>query len=84
MPFYTFFGIKPGNTGSRIAFSTGRDMVLGEQLDLTAQEVIEVARVANHYDIRSGQLVVTITHLNFPAAHRYVRSSDGSAVSKKI
>lgn len=74
MAIYTYVSNKRRDDfSSRITFSTGKDMILGEAIDLTAQEVIEVGRLAPFYNVQVGTVAVTITHQNFPPVRIYAR-----------
>lgn len=74
MAIYTYVKNKRADDfTSRVVFSTGKDMVIGEQVDLTAGEVTELAKVASLLDIQLGSVAVTIDKTNFPPVQRYVR-----------
>jgi hypothetical protein len=73
MALYTYTGNKtPGDTTSRVVFSTGKDMVIGETLDLTAGEVTEGSR-AMDITLTPGTVATSISFLNFPSVQKYVR-----------
>lgn len=80
MAMYTYRGnYSRDNHTSRVVFSTGKDMVVGEQVDLTAGEIIEASKSMG-LDIVSGSVAVPITNLNFPAVQKFVRVGSGVVV----
>jgi hypothetical protein len=80
MAMYSYVGNKDANNHtSRILFSTGKDMVVGEQIDLTAVEIAEVGKL-DRIDVRAGSVAVPITNLNFPAVQKFVRIGIGLVV----
>lgn len=56
-------------------------MVIGEQVDLTAQEIIEATKTHDAL-IVSGSVAVPITNLNFPSVQKYIRSGLVAVASK--
>jgi hypothetical protein len=61
MAIYTYVRNKRAeDTTSRLVFSTGKDMVIGEQVDLLAGEVTELSKVAALLDVQAGSIAVTV------------------------
>lgn len=78
MAIYTYVGNKDrASHASRVVFSTGKDMVIGEQVDLTAPEIAEVTKVLPVLDIRVGSIAATVDKTTFPPAVKYIRVGNG-------
>lgn len=83
MAFYTWYGNKHGHSNdftSLVTFSTGKDMVIGEAVDLVAQEVTEVGRLTT-LDIRAGNTPQTIDRTNFPPVLMVKRTAAGGKLT---
>lgn len=84
MAIYTYVSNKNAASPiSRLTFSTGKDILIGESLDLTAGEITELGKLSNLVNVQAGTVAAPITYLTFPRFIRYLRGANGVAVPTK-